>query len=148
LHLAAILTDGLSAKYKYSEEDAMKSKLLVFLSTFAMAVALFAQTASQSTPAPNDNNSGKACSCCNHDQANGKMACSGKGAKCCASGDASCKGSDCCKGKDGKSCPMMSKDSDGKMSCCGGGGKCSMMSKKEGKSCCGGKMCTRPQSGA
>jgi hypothetical protein len=42
---------------------------------------------------------------------------------------------------------MVSKDADGKMSC-GADGKCGMMSKKEGKSCCGGKMCARPQTGA
>jgi hypothetical protein len=34
------------------------------------------------------------------------------------------------------------------MTCCAGG-KCPMMSNgKSGKSCCGGKMCERPQAGA
>jgi hypothetical protein len=36
---------------------------------------------------------------------------------------------------------MMSKDSSGKMTCCADS-KCSMAS-KDGKACCGGKMCER-----
>ena len=118
----------------------MKSKALLLASTLLMAVALMAQSATQNAPATGDN-SAKTCACCNHDQADGKkMECCGKDAKCCTSGG------DCCKGKDGKACPMMSKDASGKMSCCADG-KCSM-SKKEGKGCCGGKMCARPQTGA
>ena len=118
----------------------MKSRILLLTSTLFIALALMAQSTSTNAPAPADN--AKACACCNHDQAGSKtMACCGKDAKCCASGG------DCCKGKDGKSCPMMSKDSGGKMSCCADG-KCGMMSKKEGKGCCGGKMCARPQTGA
>jgi hypothetical protein len=41
---------------------------------------------------------------------------------------------------------MMSKDKDGKMGCCADG-KCPMSKGKDGKSCCGGKMCERPQAG-
>jgi hypothetical protein len=118
----------------------MKSKALLLASTLLMALALMAQTTTQTAPTTGDNTA-KACACCNHDQADGKkMACCGKDAKCCASGG------DCCEGKDGKTCPMMSKDSSGKMSCCADG-KCSKMSKKEGTGCCGGKMCARPQTG-
>lgn len=119
----------------------MKSKALLLVSTLLMALALMAQSTTQNAT-PTQDNTAKACACCNHDQADGKkMACSGKDAKCCGSGG------DCCKGKDGKACPMMPKDSNGKMSCCADG-KCSMTSSKEGKGCCGGKMCARPQAGA
>src|SRR5215471_12096096 len=114
----------------------MKSKALLIASTMLMA-----QSTTQNAT-PTQVNPAKPCACCNHDQADGKlMACCGKDAKCCESGG------DCCKDKDGKACPMMSKDSNGKMSCCADG-KCSMASKKEGKGCCGGKMCARPQTGA
>ena len=123
----------------------MKSKALVLFSTLAMALALMAQSATQ-TPAPADNNA-KTCACCNHDQASGKMSCSGKDGSCCGKDAACCKGDSCCQGRDGKQCAMMSKDKDAKMNCCGSG-KCPMMSKdKAGKSCCGGKMCERPQAG-
>lgn len=117
----------------------MKSKALVLLSTLVMALALMAQSAPQSsTPNPDTANS---CASCNHGNTQAKAECCGKGAKCCTDG------AECCKGKDGKMCPMMSKDSGGKMSCCSGD-KCPMMSKKDGKGCCGGKMCARPQTGA
>ena len=117
----------------------MKSKALVVLSTLVMALALMAQSTTQTTPSTGD--SAKTCACCNHDQADGKMACCGKNAACCTGGN-------CCQGKDGKACPMTSKDQNGKMTCCAGG-KCPMMSKDKGtKSCCGGKMCERPQAGA
>jgi len=110
-----------------------------------MALALMAQSATQTTPAGGD---AKTCACCSHDQADGKAACCGKDAACCAKGAACCKDGSCCQGKDGKACPMMSEDQNGKMACCAGG-KCPMMSKgKGGKSCCGGKMCERPQAGA
>jgi hypothetical protein len=125
----------------------MKSKAFVVLSTLVMALALMAQSTIQTTPTPTGDNA-KTCACCNHDQADGKMACCGKDSACCAKGAACCKDGNCCQGKDGKACPMMSKDQNGKMTCCAGG-KCPMMSKdKDGKSCCGGKMCERPQTGA
>ncbi len=69
----------------------MKSKLLVILSTLVMALALMAQSATQTTP-PADQ--AKTCACCSHDKADGKMTCCGKDGGCC---------------KDGK-CDMMSKD--------------------------------------
>ena len=94
----------------------MKSKMLVILSTVVMALGLMAQNATQ-TPAAPSGDSPKACACCNHDQADGKMACCGKDGKCGQSKD----------GKDGGCC----KD-----------GKCDMA--KGSNSCCGGKMCERP----
>ena len=75
----------------------MKSKALVFLSTVVMALGLMAQTATQATPAPSGNN-GKACACCNHDQAGAKTMCCGKSGACSKDGA-------CCQGKDGKQCP-------------------------------------------
>ena len=109
-----------------------------------MALALMAQSATQTTPAPGGDTA-KACACCNHDQASGTMACCGKDGACAK--DASCcKGGNCCQGKAGK-CPMMSKNDSGKAGCCGQG-KCPMMSKdKAANGCCGGKMCQRPQAG-
>ncbi len=124
----------------------MKSKALILVSTLVMALAMMAQSGSQTTPSP-DNNAVKSCACCNHDQADGKMTCCGKDSKCSAKDGDCCKGGSCCQGKDGKACPMMSKSADGKATCCSGG-KCPMMSKKDGKSCCGSTMCSRPQSGA
>jgi hypothetical protein len=118
----------------------MKSKVLVLLSTLAMALSLMAQTTTQSTPAPGKGDN-QACACCNHDQADAKMACCGKDASCCKDGA-------CCQDKDGKACPMMSKDSNGKTTCCAGG-KCSTTAKnKTSKNCCDGKMCERPQTAA
>ncbi len=117
----------------------MKSKVLVLLSTLVMALTMMAQSAPQTTPSTDS--AAKSCACCNHEQADGKMSCCGKDSKCGA------KDGDCCKGKDGKACAMMSKSSDGKATCCAGG-KCPTMSKKDGKNCCGGTMCARPQSGA
>ena len=122
----------------------MKSKALVLIGTFLMALALIAQS-TQNTPTSSDN-SAKACACCNHGKADGKMACCGKGSQCCGKDNSCGKDGSCCQGKDGKTCPMMSKDSSGKMQCCAGG-KCTMASEKDGKGCCGGKMCARPQSG-
>jgi hypothetical protein len=120
----------------------MKSKVLVLLSTLVMALALMAQSGPQTTPST-DPGKAKACACCNHDLADGKMTCCGKDSKCSAKeGKAGC-----CQGKDGEGCPMMSKGTDGKATGCAGG-KCPMMSKKSGKGCCGGTMCARPQSGA
>ena len=123
----------------------MKSKILVVFSMLVMALGLMAQSTTQTAPATSGDNA-KGCACCNHNQADGKMACCGKDASCCKDGNC-CKDSKCCQDKDGKSCPMMSKDSSGKMSCCADG-KCSMMSEKNGKTCCGGKMCQRPNAAA
>ncbi len=138
----------------------MKSKLLVILSTLVLALGLMAQTATQTTPPPAGDQA-KTCACCNHDKADGKMACCGKDGGCCKDGKCDTMSKD---GKDAMTheqmmsgddkaankCPMMAKD--GKMSCCGkdGGcckdGKCNMA--KDGKSCCNGKQCERPQTGA
>ena len=132
----------------------MKSKLLVILSTLVMALGLMAQSATQTTPPPAGDQA-KTCACCNHDKADGKMAC-GKDGGCCKDGKCGMMSND---GKDamtheqmmsgdnkaGNKCPMMAKD--GKMACCGkdGGcckdGKCNMA--KDGKSCCNGKQCER-----
>jgi hypothetical protein len=120
----------------------MKSKALILLSTILMALTMMAQSATQSSPATGSDNA-KACACCNHDQADGKMTCCGKDAACCGKGNACCKGASCCQGKDAKACSMMSKDQAGNMTCCAGG-KCSTAS-KNGKGCCGSKMCERPQ---
>jgi hypothetical protein len=122
----------------------MRSKVCAFLCMMFMALSLMAQSATPTSPATAGDNA-KSCPCCN--QADGKMACCGKGASCCSKDAECCKGGSCCQGKDGKSCPMMSKDSSGKMSCCADG-KCSMMSHKDGKSCCSGKMCERPKTQA
>lgn len=116
----------------------MKSKSFVFLTTLVMAIGLTAQNATQTTPAPSGDNA-KTCACCNHDKAGSAMACCGKDGACAKDGT-------CCQGKDSKQCSMMSTDKDGKMTCCADG-KCPMMSKEKGKSCCGGKMCERPQAG-
>jgi hypothetical protein len=117
----------------------MKSKALIVLSTLAMALALMAQSTTQTTPAPAPDS--KTCACCNHDKASSQASTCGK--DCCGKGTEAKAG--CCQGKDGKQCPMMSKEKGDKMSCCADG-KCSMTS-KNGKSCCGGKMCERPQAG-
>jgi hypothetical protein len=125
----------------------MKSKALIIASTLLMALALMAQSTSQSTPVPADNNA-KSCACCDHAKADGKMSCCGKDASCNAKGATCCKGGSCCKDKDGKTCGMMSKDSNSKMTCCADG-KCAMADSKDNKGCCGGgQMCSRPQSGA
>ena len=55
----------------------MKSKLLVIASTVVMALALMAQSATQTTPPPAGDQA-KTCACCNHDKAEGKMACCGR----------------------------------------------------------------------
>ena len=136
----------------------MKSKMLVVLSTLVMALGLMAQNAAQTPTTPSGDNP-KACACCNHDQAGGKMSCCGKDGKC---GQMSKDGKDATMSHDemmskdskgGMKCPMMAKgnDKDGKMSCCGkdGGcckdGKCDMA--KGSKGCCGAKMCERPPAG-
>ena len=127
----------------------MKSKLLVIASTFVMALALMAQSATQTTPPPAGDQS-KTCGCCNDDKADSKMVCCCKDGKCdmmskdskdAMSHEHMMAGDD----KAANKCPMMAKDS--KMSCCGkdGGcckdGKCDMA--KDGKSCCDGKQCER-----
>jgi len=134
-----------SGPHHQNSEEIMKAKILVLFSAVVMALALMAQSTTQTAPAPSGDNA-KACACCNHGTADGKMAC-GKDSHCCGKSGSSCKGGKCCQGKDGKDCPMMSKDGSGKMSCCAGN-KCPMMSKEKGKSCCGGKMCQRPQAAA
>ncbi len=135
----------------------MKSKMLVIFSTLIMALGLMAQNATQTASAPASDNP-KACACCNHDQASGKMSCCGKDGKC---GQMSKDGKDAMMshdemmsqdGQSGMKCPMTAADKGGKMSCCGkdGGcckdGKCDM-AKGQGKSCCDGKMCERPAAG-
>ena len=136
----------------------MKTKFLVILSTLVMALALMAQSVTQTTPPAASDNT-KTCACCNHDKADGKMACCGKDGSCC------CKDGKCdMASKDGKDamthehmmsgddkaankCPMTITAKDGKASCCGkdGGGckdgKCEMS--KDGKSCCDGMKCER-----
>jgi hypothetical protein len=136
----------------------MKSKMLVILSTLVMALGLMAQNATQTAPATPSGDISKACACCNHDQADGKMSCCGKNGKCSEmskDGKDATMSHDEMMSKDGKSamkCPMMADNKDGKMSCCGkdGGcckdGKCNMA--KGSKGCCDGKMCERPAAGA
>ena len=119
----------------------MKSKAFIVLSTLTMALALMAQSTTQTTAVPATG--AKSCACCNQGKDGGKMA--GCGKDCCAKSSDG-KAATCCQGKDGKECPMMSKEN-GAKSCCADG-KCPMMSKANGKTCCGGKMCDRPQSGA
>ncbi len=80
----------------------MKSKMLVILSTLVMALGLIAQNATQTPTAPSGDNP-KACACCNHDQAGGKMSCCGKDGKC---GQMSKDGKDATMSHD----DMMSKD--------------------------------------
>jgi len=137
----------------------MKSKLLVILSTFVMALGLLAQNATPAPSAPSADQK-QACACCNHDHDGGKMACCGKDG-CCQGGKCEHKSADSkaatmshddmmAKDADaGAKCPMMAHHHDGTMSCCGkdGGcckeGKCAMAEGAktccDGKSCCGGK---------
>ena len=61
----------------------MKSKTLVVLSTLVMALALMAQSTTQTSPATGGD-SAKSGACCNHGQADGKMACCGKDASAAA----------------------------------------------------------------
>jgi len=119
----------------------MKSKALLLISTLLMALALMAQSTTQTTPPVSGDNA--KCACCN-DGGDAKMCCSGRDTGCCAKGEC-CPAKD--KGKDGKMCPMMSKDDNAKSSCCSGS-KCAMHSDAKGHSCCGGKMCQRPQPAA
>ena len=121
----------------------MKSKVLVVLSTLMMALALMAQSATQTPTAPAGDQA-KSCACCSHDKADGKMSCCGKDGECCGKDSACCKDGTCCSGKDGKQCSMMSKGKDGKMSCCADG-KCEMAKGSKGKSCCDGMKCQRKQ---
>lgn len=123
----------------------MKSKALILASTLVMALALMAQSTSQTNPSTDDSKA-KACACCNHDSTDGKTTCCGKDSKCDNKPGSCCKSGSCCQGKDGKTCSMMSKDSASKMTCCAGG-KCPMTSNKDGKGCCDGAMCSHPQSG-
>ena len=114
----------------------MKTKWMVLVVTMLFALAMMAQTATQTAPAaPATGDKASSCACCNHDMAgmkpgdkcpmmkDGKMA---DGKSCCGEG--------CC--KDGKC--QMADNKDGK-SCCSGG-KCAMMSKGDAKGgCCGDK---------
>ena len=115
----------------------MRNKVLVVLSTMALAFAIMAQTGTQAAPATPSQDS-KTCACCSHDKGDAKA------------GEACCK--DCCKdgkcammskdGMKGAKCPMMAKDAksaDHKMCC--SGDKCPMSAKNgKGKAncCCGG----------
>src|ERR1019366_5127216 len=96
-------SDGPETHGRCSTEDSeeiMKSKMLVILSTLVMALGLMAQNATQ-TPAAPSGDSPKACACCNHDKADGKMSCCGKDGRCCKDGKCDmAKGSKgCCGGK-------------------------------------------------
>jgi hypothetical protein len=126
----------------------MKTKAVVLMFTLVFALAMIAQSTTQSTPAPAGDNT-KTCACCNHDKtdakADEKMACCGKDGGCCKDGKC-----DMAAHKDGKmaccsgdKCPMKTTSKDGKMadgkSCCAGG-KCPMMAKDKkatnGRCCC------------
>jgi hypothetical protein len=109
----------------------MRSKLFVIFSSLVLAMAMMAQNATQSTPAPAAGES-KTCACCNHDKTDAKA-----GETC---------GKDCC--KEGK-CAMKDGKMAGGTSCCSGD-KCPMMAKDgkmatgkmaDGKSCCSGEKC-------
>lgn len=116
----------------------MRNRVSVVFSILVLAIAMMAQSATQSTPSTATQD-GKTCACCNHDKAGAK------------SGEACCR--DCCKdgkcammskdGMKGEKCPMMAKDgkmADGKMCC--SGNKCPMAAKdgKQKGSCCCGDM--------
>ena len=130
----------------------MKSKLFVLFSALLIALAMMAQTATQTTPAPAGDT--KACACCNHDKADGKMSCCGKDGGCCKDGKCAMMSHD---GKDAMAhehmmsgdnqdnkCPMMAKD--GKSTgCCCADGNCDMAKDGKGKSCCDGMKCQRKQ---
>ena len=102
----------------------MKAKILVIATTLLMALAMMAQTATQTTPSTTGDNTAT-CGCCNHDKADAK---SSEKMECCE------KDGGCC--KDGK-CDMKA-HKDGKMACCSGD-KCAMKDGKMagGKGCCG-----------
>ncbi len=108
-----------------------KSMLMVLI----LALASWAQTTNQSSPATTDKQGPAAqseqkaeSSCC------AKMAGSKKGMTCCAHDEHASADStmSCCSGKDGKSC--MKADASGKASC--SGGKC--CNGKKAKDCCAG----------
>jgi len=96
----------------------MKSKLLVIVCTLVMALAVMAQSATQTTL----HSSGD------------QMACCGQGAACCAKDAACCEGGSYGQGTDTGSGPMVSKNQDSKMACCGQGAACCT----DGNSCCDG----------
>ena len=104
--------------FNRNSEETMKSKMLVILSTLVMALGLMAQNATQTPAAPSGDNP-KACACCNHDQADGKMSCCGKDGKC---GQMSKDGKDATMSHD----EMMSKDGKSGM-------KCPMMARQQGR---------------
>ncbi|MGA3211420.1 MAG: hypothetical protein ABSD20_08930 [Terriglobales bacterium] len=125
----------------------MKTKIAVILSTLAIALAMMAQSPAPGTTKAAPGADAKACLCCQHANADGKMSCCGKGAECCTKGAACCKEGKCCQGKDGKPCSemSMSKPTDGGMQCCKDG-KC-QMDKTKGAGCCGNQ-CKRPHATA
>ena len=77
----------------------MKSKLLVIFCTLVMALAVMAQSTTQTTP-PTGNQiacCGQGAACCAKDAAccgskDSKMACCGQGAACCTDGNSCCDG--------------------------------------------------------
>jgi hypothetical protein len=123
----------------------MKTKAIVLMFTLVFALAMMAQTATQTTPAPAAGDKANTCACCNHDKTDAKS-----GDKCPMMKDGkmadgkSCCGDGCC--KDGK-CDMAAHkghDMASGKSCCGEGcckgGKCEMAAHKDGKAgCCGDK---------
>src|ERR1039458_1115760 len=133
----------------------MKFKLTAFIFVLALAVASWAQTATQSTPsaAPQDNATPHAKPSCGHKPAEAKegescarhkMAGKDEKAMSCCAGE---KAAACCSGKEAKSCMKGDKD---KAASCGDcckekdeKGCCA--SHKEGDktamNCCGGKQC-------
>jgi hypothetical protein len=124
----------------------MKHTVLALI--LALAVASWAQTATQTTPSTPEQNTTPAdkakCACCDKmaaDAKGGHAACMRQGqtahakemASCCAGKDAA----SCCGGKDAKSCM---KDEKSSASCCKGkdGMKCDRKDAKAcGKGCCG-----------
>ena len=122
----------------------MKSVAKFTLMILALALACWAQTATQSTTNANDAQKAPAaqsetkaeCPCCQ------KMADSKDAMSCCAHHSHASGGKEemsCCGGKDGKSC--MKGDKSAKASCADGKGctgEAQCCSGKDGKSCCAG----------
>jgi hypothetical protein len=132
----------------------MKHKLLALL--LALTVMSWAQTATQSSPAPEQSTSDKAkgacCDKCAADSKDGHAACMRHGhgdakemASCCDAKE----GASCCGGKDAKSCM---KDDKTSASCCkdgcGKGKTASCCDRKAvktcGKGCCGSNKSEKP----
>jgi hypothetical protein len=117
-------------------EELMKTKIAVILSTLTVTLAMMAQSPAP-VAAPGTSATGT-CLCCPHNDADGKMNCCHKGAKCCSNHAACCKQGKCCQGKDGKPCEemSMSKPPESGMRCCQNG-VCQMDKTTGG--CCGTK---------